>query len=311
MKAQAKVMEKPAVRIQDHAVMLSVDMSRMHVWRKIDTSDVEVKPDEDGNEADKNAVHANKEILNCESLKKIGRIHTEVRSYLYSRCLPSVFKKGVYMLPIDLLQEVVDKLEEFEKRIYDTFEEFVEEYDQAIKDAKERLTGRLFDPRDYPSKDRLKYLFEFRYHLLEMTVPGSLKSVKASVYKKEMQKAEALMENTKRQIAATLYEEFQKLVNRMTTNLADTEDGKRKKFKDSTFEKMQEWIHLFKARNLTDDQTIVKMVEQAKILVQDVDAKTVRDSDLVRKQLVGQFEKLEKALEKQIETLPERAISFD
>ncbi len=300
----------PPVKIQDAAVLLNVNMSRFHVWRKTSTAAVEIGADEEGNVTSKEALAVNKEILKCDELRLIQRLDDEVRRYLYSRCLPSVFKRGVYLLPLGLLEEVMGRLAEFEATRAALVEAFLLVYEREAAAAKVRL-GNVYDRADYPPVEAVKGLFVFETQLIEMSVPATLETVRGDLYRKELQKAQEMWSRSQSVITATLYEEFRKLVTRLSVKLQDRTDGKRQIFRDSTVSNLQEWLQVFDARNLTDDASIVELVETARRLIAGVDPETIRASDRVRADLARRFEELGGAIEQRIDELPDRAISFE
>lgn len=74
------------------------------------------------------------------------------------------------------------------------------------------------------------------------------------------------------------------VLSRMSERLADTEDGKRKIFRDSLVENVIEVCGLLRHFNITGDLKMEAMRMELEEAMRNVDAATLRESDLMREQ---------------------------
>ena len=127
----------------ENSINLMVKLRVIGTRRKVSTGSIEV-------EADKNLIHVSKDILESETLKKIKKVDGKIRAYIDTKCLPYIFRNGIYLLPITSLEKVDNRLTEFKQEREDLVQQFINEYESIKLEAEPRL-GALFNPQDYPA----------------------------------------------------------------------------------------------------------------------------------------------------------------
>jgi ElaB/YqjD/DUF883 family membrane-anchored ribosome-binding protein len=80
------------------------------------------------------------------------------------------------------------------------------------------------------------------------------------------------------------WERLHDCLSRMSERLANSEDGKRKIFRDSLVENAIEICGLLKSFNITGDTRMDEMRKQLEDAMRGVDADSLRDSDSLREQ---------------------------
>ena len=133
------------------AVCLTLTLGKPGNHRKFSTALLEV-------DADRELLSLSKTLLKSEPLAKITTLDGEVRRFLYSRGLPSLFRDGVYLLPITLIEETEAKLEGFRDKRSDLIETFLEEYPKTVEASRLRLRA-LYNPSDYPPAEKVRKAF--------------------------------------------------------------------------------------------------------------------------------------------------------
>ena len=296
--------EAPDNPLFEKAICLAVSLRKPGNHRKLSASLVDV-------DADKDLISAQKTLLSCEHLKTIDHYDGEIRRYLYTRCLPSLFKEGVYLVPIGLVEEVEAKLTAFADKRKQLVSAFLEAYPALIDEAQKRLRA-AFNATDYPSVERIGQCFRMEWRYIAFSVPGTLKTVSREMFRKEQEKAERQWQEALEEVRTLLRTHMAELVQHMVGRLSESDkSGKPKVFKNTLVTNMTEFLDTFDARNLTDDTELSEVVAKARTLLSGVDAQTLRTSTALRASLHEGFSNLKGRLDTLIVSKPTRAISFE
>lgn len=291
-----------AVNIADTAVVLNLFFGGPGNSRKVDSDQVKV-------DADPDAIHVSKELLDSKEYRAVWHHVGTVKSYLGTRCLPSFFRRGFYLLPVELVSEVDTKLTEFRAEWDGLVKKFIRKYPNAIEAAKARL-NKLYDPADYPSVDVVQRAFRFEVRYLAFSTPGKLQSISKALFKREQQKAERYWAEAAVEIQTALRTSMSELVIRMVDRLGGSSNGKKKVFRDSTVTKMEEFLDLFQKRNIVNDAETEVLVGKAKGLLKGVDANILRTDEEARMQVRQGFEKIKESLDTMLMDRPKRKLAL-
>ena len=246
-------------------------------------------------DADVKMVRVSKRILKSKKLDAIGQLDNEVRAYMGDRCLPSMFRGGIWLLPLDLLEEVCTYLDDKIVKRAELVDEFMAEYEDVCETAQTSL-GTLYNALDYPAKAKVAATFYCEYNLVSFDVPGSLRRIKKDLFAREQAKMAEKLQAAAEDIQAGLRAAFAELVTGMSTALEPGEDGKKKRFHSSKLDNLSQFLELFQKRNITDDADLAALVTTARDLIDGVDAELIRDSEELKQQLSEEFIKLSKAV---------------
>lgn len=267
-----------------------------------------------GETVDRRLLSASKKLLVSPELKAIASVDGEIFQYLDKVALPSMFKSGVHLIPIPLVEKVETDLREFRTRRAAQVARFLEVYPDQMREIETKL-GELFNPLDYPSVDKLKTMFVFEWQYVTFGVPGSLKAVKASLFEEERKKYAAKLteaaDECRMAMRAGLAEVVAHMVDRLTVDETDPLKPKKKVFKAKTVENVSEFLATFEMKNITDDADLGVLVSQARELMNGVDPKLLREDDLVRRKLHEGFAAISASLETMGVDRHSRAIDLD
>lgn len=269
--------------------------------RKVDTSNITI-------DADKEWIGVSKKLIDAPQLKAISSLDGEARRYAESLALPSTIKKGVYLMPTSLVEQVDEKLASYVTRRKVLVNELIVGYAELISEAKTRLKN-LFNQSDYPTPDFLKNAFQLNWRFVSVNPPDRTMASE-KIFAKEMQKAEAEWAKTREMIQQALRANLAEMVDHLSQKLAST-DGKKKVFKENSIAKLTDFLGTFDARNITNDVQLKVLVDKAKLLLRDTDAETLRNDEDIRDYVAGGFESIKKALEPMIINKPIRAIHLE
>jgi hypothetical protein len=307
---RAAAADKKKIDLQKEAVCLSVKLGMLRTKRRIQTEQIIT-------DADKEMVHVAKSILESPELQAIDRWHGQVRSYLKSRCLPSPFRHGVYLIRLTLVSEVMEKLGEFERGQKELIETFMTYYTGVYEqrtDANSPLRQRLqslYDPSDYPAPERVRRAFRFETQLWEIGTPGALKSLDRALYERELAKMQNVWDEARNAITQVLLKEFRDMTKRLADRLTPGEDGKPKVFRDSLVGNLQEWLDVFDQRALTDDDDLVALVQKARALISGIKPDTIRESEGLKAEVAQEMQLITERLDACIVEKPGRLIDLD
>ncbi len=299
----ANITVQAPASVMDQAICVSVNLGRLGNTRKISSSQVEV-------DADKDLIRVSKTLLDSAELKAIQSLDGEIRKTLYNVCLPSMFRGGVYLVPIKLVEHVDKKLREFQVERGKLVAAFVKAYPSLIETAATRLRG-VFNTRDYPTVDRVAGAFVFDWQYVEFGTPGRLREINANLFAREREKAERQWAEASDAIQETLRASMADLVNHMVDRLSGTQDGKPKVFRNSLIGNMQEFLGLFDARNITNDAALSALVQRAKDAIKGIDADAIRDNTRTRQYVANAFSQIKGALDGMMQEKPKRAYRLD
>lgn len=288
----------------EKAVCLVLSLRKPGNRRKLPASLVEV-------DADKDLICAQKTLLASDQLKAIAHYDGEIRRCLYSRCLPSLFMAGVYLVPIALVEEVEAKLATFSATRDHLVDAFIDAYPALVENARGRLRA-AFSEKDYPSGEHLKMAFKMEWRYVAFSVPGSLQTISSELFHKEQEKASLQWQEAMEEVRGLLRTHLAEMVHHLVDRLSKpSADGKPKVFKNTLVTNLTTFLDTFDARNLTDDTELAEVVAKARGLLGGIDAQTLRTSDALRSSLCQGFSGLKETLDSLVIAKPMRAFSFD
>jgi hypothetical protein len=178
-----------------------------------------------------------------------------------------MFRDGVYLIPVPLVSEVFEKLEEYQVERGELVADFVSEYALVIQDARYRLGPQLFKSADYLPESSVGAVFSLFYQFIEISAPGSLANISMKLFESERNKARELWTSAAEQAVDMLRGELAGLVNHLVERLTPDLEGKRKEFKRGTVENLKGWLDLVDARNITGDEELTRLAVSARELL--------------------------------------------
>jgi hypothetical protein len=294
--------------------------------RRVSSSQVDVKSNEDAlpnvdfealsedektiaKEKAKRMLKVSKELLESPELEAIKKADGIMRTYIYKQCLPYT-DMGVMILPLGqdgwFAQSVNDRLEAYADERKELVSACVANYPERIKDAEKQLSPLgLFNQSDYLSKEEFAAKFSFSWRMFSFAVPENLKKI--GKFAEESAKLEETFKVAATEITVLMRESLHGLMSHLKDVLTPTEDGKKKRIFDSAVTNIQEFLDTFSARNITNDEELNTLVEQAKALINPgVYADKLRKDDSFRADILAGVDNLSSDLAKLVEIVPGR-----
>ena len=308
-------MEKP--NILENAICLSVTFRMPTNRRKVSTDYVD-------SDADKSMLHLAKDLLDSDELRAVQHVISDTGQWLRRKCLPSMFKKGVYLLSLDCIETANEKLTQIETKDFpEAVEKFFKVYPLRVAEARQRL-GEMFDPAEYPEAETLKPAFGMDYQYISLDVPGKLSKISKRFYEEQKSKIANKMEEAAVKIEWTLYESMKEVFDHMVARLTPSigKGGKAKAISKNSpvIDRMKEFLQDFAAnyalvKNASGDEDIGKKIDsilgKANKILQGVDVEQLRGNEGLRSDLQRNFSQFKDTLDSILVNKPVRAISFE
>jgi hypothetical protein len=253
-------------------VFIKLHLGLLGNSRKVSSSQVAV-------DADKAFIRVSKTLLDSPELQAIRTLDGDIRHFLYDMCLP--FDVGIHLLPLGLVETVDERLHEFKYKRGELVESFLSAYPRLCQEAAGRLRT-LYNPADYPPVDEVRSRFTFSWQYFSYGVPEQLREISAQFFQEEREKAVVAMSEACSEIQQVMRASLLELVNHLRERLSDQADGKPQRLRESTLQKLRDFLATFDLRNVVDDQELKEQVEKARALLDGVSTDSLRNMPLVR-----------------------------
>lgn len=251
-------------------------------------------------------VRANKDLIDKSHLMDINKIISDARGYIWTVANPFPIK-GIHFINHEIVPKVKERLDGYNSLLHKAVNKFVKQYSKFIDEAEANLApGKLFNPSDYPPKNQIRGKFGISYRFFDLTVPSQISN---EMRKEETDNFKALMQQTQEMGVLALREGFGELVTHLTNTLTGKLDGEKKRLHQDSITKIVDFFETFKARNVFHDNELENIINDAILIVGDVDSKELsKDKDLT-KLINDQMVEVKKELDKSIVSY-KRKVSF-
>jgi hypothetical protein len=303
-------------KLFERTMCLDVTIRRFGITRKASMGTVQVN-------ADKELLNLSKKLVESKAYSQVVSTANALRQYMKRVSVPDPFvKSGFYRVPVEMVEAVATKLEEFKAEFNQHVSAFCDEYEGKGEDDKgnPRVSladqmagplGSLYNAMDYPTVDKVRASFGIEWRYVENDVPGRLKSISKRLFEAELQKEKAKAVSSMEEIRNAIRLEMSKLVETMAERLKPTADGKKRILRSSTVENMEGFLETFSLRDVTDDADLSALVEKARNVMRGVDAEQIRSDDDLRARISQTFDELVEQVEPMVVNRNTRQISLD
>jgi hypothetical protein len=265
-------LQSPGEDLARKTVFVKLRLGLLGNSRKVSSSQIEV-------DADKDSIRVSKQLLASPELESVRKLDGEIRRYLYSMCLP--FEPGIHLLPIPLIEIVDAKLREFQARRQELVEVFLASYPRLCQEAALRLRT-LYSPVDYPPLEEVRSQFTASWQYISYGVPDQLRTVSERMFQEEREKAAERMAEAYTEVRQVLREAMVELVAHLRDRLMDQPNGTPQRLRESTVQKLKEFLDTFDFRNVTGDQELQEQVERARELLAGTTTDLIRNTAELR-----------------------------
>lgn len=298
-KASAQIQ---ATSIAEKAICLNVNFRSLGITRKVDSSEVTV-------DADKEMISVTKKLFQSDEFAAIKHRDGQTKQYLYGLALPSLFKAGVYLVPIPFVEQIDKRLHAIKIDRDALVDRFANAYPQIIIRAQVMLR-MLFGPGDYLEPDQVQKAFGMSWRYVDLGVPSGLNSISKSMFAEQRKKAESEWVEAMGEVKTLLRVGMADLVDDMLTKL-EPATGKRKVFRAGMTDKFKEFLSVFDARNIADDSELKALTAKAKDMLRGISGDAIKASGQLQSKLTQGFTQIKNQLDTMITDRPNRMITFD
>jgi hypothetical protein len=259
-------------------------------------------------DTDQDVTHITQDVLDCPEHTEMIKLQGKVRNWLKANTLPSPIR-GVYFVPVKAFVETDEQLDAYEAAIKVCAARLAAVLPELLKVGKARRR-ELFNEHDYPTPERVKEIYRLERRYLEISASGNLKEISEDVWNREQERIKNLWAEAGETIVTELRERFADAVGHLAERLRVGPDGRGQRFKASSVENVAEFCDNFAKLNVTNDTQLAVLVDQAKGLLNGVDAADLRakGSESYRASLADSLGQIRSAMDPLLENRPRRAL---
>ena len=259
-------------------------------------------------DADKTLLKVTKTLIECAEYDTIGKFMTETRRFVTRRSVPTFFLKGAYLVKLEVVQMIADYITSRRDTLK---EKLIPALVAAYPPAKDLMLTRLngqFDEDDYPSIEVLPSLFDITYNFISFEVPEGLPP---GLAKLEKEKLAEQWKETGEKVTVALRATLAEALEHMSDRLKVVPGEKPKIFKNSSFERITEFIDTFKCVDIMNDVELGKLVEKARQVVRGVDPDKLRKDTDMRNSLAARMTEIKTGVDGLLSSTPSRAFALE
>jgi hypothetical protein len=169
----------------------------------------------------------------------------------------------------------------------------------------------LFNTADYPSKDELRLNLAMRTQYITIDTPESLKGISDSIFKREAGKAEAMWLEAREEMKQALRLQLKELLDHLVDRLQPKADGKAKIFRNSMVANFEDFLGVFEAKNISNDEDLSKLVSKLRDITQGVTAENLRSDVDFKTDITRKFEEVKLELDTMLIDAPSRRFTLE
>lgn len=265
---------------------------------------VDGRSEEEQKKVNMQAVSLSKKIIISPKYKAITAHDVKTSSIVKRSSVPPYYNRGLFLIP---LPEVFDVQAYLNRRMIERRElvlDLVGSYKSIIESMKP-LLGPLFNYNDYPDESDVESRYTFMYRFFNFETPLSMKEVSTALYEKEKAESDRYWNKIREEVKEALVTSYRQLVGHMLDSLKTDDEGNTvgKRYNIKSVKNIVAFIDKFAAKNsVSQSDELAELVEQSKAILNGVDITLINRNDSITNQIVTEFEKIQVALDEQIET---------
>ena len=255
--------------------------------------------------AESEALSASKKILGRhKTITALDRVKRDITDYFKSVSLPYP-ENGVRLIRRDLLDEFEQKVQSFQRKLYDATSALTKALPE-IKVERRVALGNLFDEANYPAT--FFGMFGVTWNVENVSPPDYLMELKPELYERELSRCRGLLEQAVAKAEEAFITEFSELVESLEDKLNGEADGKPKVVKDLYIENLRDFIDKFGKLNVRSNGQLTKLVTEADALLDGVSGKMMRKRPELRGVIGGRLKGVKDQLDSMLVDQPRRNV---
>jgi hypothetical protein len=243
----------------------------------------------------------------AEEYKAVTEVIGAARA-LWKSCTHPFPEPGIRLIRRAKIEEFASQMEGLKMQLNSAVAALDAKYEALVAQAQTDL-GRLFHSGDYP--ESIQGEFGIDWDFPSIAAPNYLQQVSPALYEAQCKRIEHQFDDAVTMFEQVSTEQLHKMVAHLCEALTGVEDdgkrqGKRKIFKDSAVQNIQEFFGRFRNLNVRSNSELNTLVDQAEQLLQGVDPKELRKSDWLRDSLATRMQEVQTALDGMLVEKPGR-----
>lgn len=228
-----------------------------------------------------------KVLISRDALKKIQKVETAARTTHRTLTLPWN-DDGARIITTEGYGHYAKVMRDYRKSMQDAVDEFLEGYDDLVKQAKTEL-GKLFNAEDYPAPEEIRAKFNFEVEPTQIPVSRDFRAkVSASDAKAIAKDIEARTKARMDHAVKDVWRRVAELTERMFTRLQEYKPreglhGAEGVFRASLVENIRDLAEIMPSLNLNDDPEITKVHKELVEHLCHYDVEDLREDAAARK----------------------------
>jgi len=263
---------------------------------------------------EKKMLAASKRIIESPEYDKIVSRDGAASRWLVEHSVPSILKKGVYLVPTAFCEQVDEYMSDYKaEREWQLVPDFLAKYEAQAEMAQLLLGLELWDSLEYPTREKMASLFAVETSYISFDVPQNLKFVSDELFRREKERVEHAWQEAEQAVNQILIEECSSLVEGLRCAVQGLNDGTQKYMKEAHIANLREWSELFlSARNVTENADLERVVQSIQATLTGVGREDLKqDRHSLRGFVQRSLEASQIELKGMLEAMPERLIQFD
>jgi len=249
---------------------------------------------------------AGKKLLDTAhpAFKAVTSVRNRLVQYWRSLSLPYP-ESGVRLIRQDRIDEFDRQMRQFCEELTETVENLDRHYLDLKAAARQRL-GALFNPADYP--DSLVGMFAVAWDFPSVEPPSYLEHLNPQLYEQECRRVQSRFDEAVQLAEEAFCAELARLVSHLTERLSGQEDGRRKIFRDSAVENLNEFFGRFRSLNVRSSEQLDRLVADAQRVIRGVEPQDLRDNQQLRQHVATEMSRVQSVLDGLLVDRPRRNI---
>jgi ElaB/YqjD/DUF883 family membrane-anchored ribosome-binding protein len=142
-------------------------------------------------------------------------------------------------------------------------------------------------------------------------VPEQLREISTRIFQAERDKAAQAMSEACAEVQQVMRASLLELVSHLRDRLGDQPDGKPQRLRESTVQKLRDFLDTFDFRNVTDDADLKEQVEKARQLLTGVTTDAIRNTAALRARIKDGMTEIATQLDGLVKDRVGRKFRFD
>lgn len=247
-------------------------------------------------------LRASKKGIVCPELDAIGQRRKKFKKSIEPLRLPcDLLRGGQVLVPLTNVDAIDQLWQEFKADDRENVRKFLVVYRREQARA-QQLQGDLYNPRHYPSLEKVAASFVADCRWLALNAPAAMQEIQAVSFRQANAQLRAQMAEAGVELVGNLRAEAAGWVNWLVEQLAVGGDGKRKSINEDKFADAQRFFQLAGNLNVAGDEEFAAVIELGKAAIAGQDVNELKkgkgknqarlSADALRAEIASKFESI-------------------